>query len=127
MMAFNPTLLPAESRPGFWRRWIVEPLLAQLRQGITAEKLALTIAIGAMAGTFPVLGSTTILCLSLGAILRLNQPTLQVVNHTCYPLQLLLIPVFIRIGEHMFGAVPIPFSMPQLLQKVSSGSVAFLS
>ena len=125
MMALNPTLPAEETRPGVWRRWCVEPVLAQLRQGITPDKLALTMAVGAMAGTFPVLGSTTILCLSLGALLRLNQPILQAVNHACYPLQLILIPVFIRLGERIYHAPPLPFSIPQLLGKFRSAPLPF--
>lgn len=124
MKALHANLSP-EERPGFWRRWFAEPVLAQLRQGITPDKLALTISIGAVLGIFPVLGSTTILCLSFAAVLRLNQPVMQVVNHCCYPLQLILIPVFIRFGERIFRASPISFSMAQLLGEFRAGPLRF--
>jgi uncharacterized protein (DUF2062 family) len=44
----------------FLRRRLIDPLLALLTQGITPQKLALSIAIGAIVGIFPVLGSTTV-------------------------------------------------------------------
>jgi uncharacterized protein (DUF2062 family) len=110
------TSLPNERR-SLWRKWIVVPVLAQLRQGFTPEKIALTVALGAMLGIFPVLGSSTALCAVAGLALRLNQPVLQIVNYLAYPLQIALIPVFIRAGEHLFGAPPLPFSIPQMLEK----------
>jgi uncharacterized protein (DUF2062 family) len=114
-----------DEKPAWWRRKLLDPLLAQLRQGITPEKIALTIALGAMLGIFPVLGTTTILCFAVGALLRLNQPILQLVNYLVYPLHLGLILVFIRLGERMYGAPRIPFSLPQLLAKFHQAPMEF--
>lgn len=72
--------------------------LEQLRQGTTPRALALTCAVGAVIALFPVLGATTVLCLIFGAILKLNQPVLQTVNYAMAPLQLLMIPVFLKAG-----------------------------
>jgi uncharacterized protein (DUF2062 family) len=47
---------------GFFHRRIVAPILALLTQGITPEKIALSLALGIVLGVFPVLGSTTVLC-----------------------------------------------------------------
>ncbi|MFP5305375.1 MAG: DUF2062 domain-containing protein, partial [Gammaproteobacteria bacterium] len=73
---------------GFWQRRVVAPIVAQLRQGITPEKIALTLALGAVLGIFPILGSTTLLCAVAGVWLRLNQPVIQIVNYFMYPLQI---------------------------------------
>ncbi len=72
----------------FFRRRIVEPLLALLKQGLSPERLALSVGFGIMIGIFPMLGSTTFLCILVGFALGLNQPALQIVNHSMYPLQL---------------------------------------
>jgi uncharacterized protein (DUF2062 family) len=108
-----------------WRRRVIDPIHSQLSQGISPEKIAFTIALGAVLGIFPVLGSTTILCTLAGLLLRLNQPVLQLVNYLVYPLQLTLIPVFIRIGESLFRAPHIPFSIPQLLEKFRAAPLVF--
>src|SRR3981081_2804173 len=52
---------PAEGgmNQGFFYRRLVRPLLDLLRQGATPEKLALSVALGAMLGVFPMLGATT--------------------------------------------------------------------
>lgn len=73
-------------------------LLDQLRQGTSPQALALTIAVGAAIAIFPTLGATTLLCVLAGLVLKLNQPLLQVINYTLAPLQLLLIPVFLKMG-----------------------------
>lgn len=73
-------------------------LLDQLRQGTSPQALALTIAVGAAIAIFPTLGATTLLCVLAGLVLKLNQPLLQVINYTLAPLQLLMIPVFLKMG-----------------------------
>ena len=46
----------------FLRRRLVEPILELLRQGVTPEKIALSLAFGLGLGIFPVLGVSTMLC-----------------------------------------------------------------
>lgn len=116
----------AERSRNLVRRWFVQPLISQLKQGATPSKLALTLAVGMALGVFPILGSTTLLCLLAGAWLRLNQPVLQLFNYFLYPVQIALIPVFIRIGERLFHAPPMPFSVSQLLTFFKNDPAAFL-
>jgi uncharacterized protein (DUF2062 family) len=102
----------------FFRRRLIDPLIALLRQGVTPEKIALSLALGIVLGVFPVLGSTTILCALVALILRLNLPAIQLVNYFVYPLQLALLIPFMRAGEKIFRAQPIPLSLAQLVAKV---------
>lgn len=76
--------------------------LAQIRQGATPEGLALTCAIGVLFSLFPVLGVTTLFCLVAGHFLRLNQVVLQAVNYAMAPVQLILIPIFLKLGAWIF-------------------------
>jgi uncharacterized protein (DUF2062 family) len=46
-------------KEGFFYRHLVRPILDLLRQGVTPEKIALSLALGMALGVFPVLGSTT--------------------------------------------------------------------
>lgn len=96
------------AQPGFWRRRVVDPVVAQLKQGVTPPQVALTLALGAVLGIFPILGACTILCAIAGVALRLNQPLIQLVNYLVYPLQVLLLIPFYRAGERLFGAEPVP-------------------
>jgi uncharacterized protein (DUF2062 family) len=109
----------------FWRERVLAVILAQFRQGITPEKIALTIALGLNLGIFPILGATTTLCLIAGLSLRLNQPVIQLVNWLASPLQLSLILVFVRIGESILRAPHISFSIPELFRKFHASPMNF--
>ena len=98
--AERATVPPARN---FWQRRVIDPVVAQLTQGITPEKIALTISIGSTCALFPIIGTTTLLCLLAGIALRLNQPIIQVVNYLCTPLHIPLIWWMWRTGEWLFG------------------------
>lgn len=108
------------------QRRIVAPVLAQLKQGITPEKIALTAALGAVIAVFPILGSTTLLCGLAAWWLRLNQPIIQLVNYLCYPLQFALLLPFYRAGE-WFGAPHVALSIPELLARFQAGPMQFIA
>lgn len=113
---------------GAWlRRRVARPVLDQLRRGITPEKIALTIALGALLGIFPILGSTTLLCFAAAAALGLNQPIVQLVNYLVYPLQIPLIYVFVRLGERIAGADRVAFDIVELTALFASDPLAFLA
>jgi uncharacterized protein (DUF2062 family) len=101
-------------------RKIFLPIMDLLRQGITPEKIALSIALGAVLGIFPVLGSTTILCAAAAFILRLNLPAIQVVNFLIYPLQLILFLPFLQAGSRITGAARVTLSMKELFGMIKS-------
>ena len=96
--------MSAQGLHALWRRRVLGVALAQLRQGITPQRIALTVALGAVLGLFPILGTTTALCLLAGVFLKLNQPILQVVNWVAAPLQLPGIYFFVRTGERLTGS-----------------------
>ena len=111
----------------WWKRRIVAPILAQLKQGATPEKLALTVALGFVLGVFPILGSATLLCGLAAWGLRLNQPVIQLINYLAYPAQLaLLIPIY-RAGSDLFGIPHIPLSIPFILERFSADVGKFLA
>lgn len=88
-----------------------DPLLRQLTQGITPEKIALTLAVGSACALFPILGTATLLCLVVGVALRLNQPLIQMVNALCTLPHLVVIYGLIRLGEFIAGAPPTPVTV----------------
>ena len=105
----------------FFHRRIVRPILDLLLQGITPEKIALSIAFGLVLGVFPALGWTTLLCLFVALRLRLNVPAMQLVNYLAYPLQLMLLVPFIRAGEVLFRAPRLSLSLPQIFAMIHAG------
>jgi uncharacterized protein (DUF2062 family) len=113
----------APAQPGFLQRRLVRPLLALLRQGVTPEKLALSVALGTTISLIPVLGVSTILCAALAIALRLNMPAIQIVNYLLTPVQLLLIIPLLRFGEWLSGAGRYPVTLESGLALISQGIV----
>lgn len=116
----------AAAPASWWQRRVLAPILAQLRQGITPRQIAFTLAIGAVLGIFPLLGTTTVLCALVGMALRLNQPIIQLVNYLVYPLQIALLFPFYRAGEWLFDREPVPlFSVTELAQRFAADPLQF--
>jgi len=97
-----PNGAAAQARP-LWKRYFLDPVLVQLTQGVTPDKIALTIAIGTGVGMFPIVGVTTGLAILVGIIFRLNQPLTQLMAHSILPLHLASIYLCMRWGETLFG------------------------
>jgi uncharacterized protein (DUF2062 family) len=107
---------------GFFYRRLVRPILDLLRQGVTPEKIALSVALGAALGVFPALGWSTTLCAIAAIVLRLNLPAIQLVNFFVYPAQLALLVPFFRWGEKLFRAPHFPISAPQIYALFHAGT-----
>jgi uncharacterized protein (DUF2062 family) len=90
--------------------------VAQLTQGITPEKLALTLAVGSAFAVFPILGTSTVLCFLAAFALKLNQPITQLINQVCWPAHVPVIYLCIRFGEKLFGAQSIHFNVREMGQ-----------
>jgi uncharacterized protein (DUF2062 family) len=83
--------------------WIKQMASKRLRQGLSPQRLALTLALGAAVGCIPVVGIPTLICAALAVALRLNLPAMQAANYAVMPLQLLLIMPFVHLGGRLFG------------------------
>lgn len=94
---------------------LVRPILRLLTQGITPEKIALSLAFGIMLGVFPVIGTTSLLCLIAALLFRLNLAALQLVNILVYPLWFALLIPFVRVGERLFRVPPLAMTGSQML------------
>jgi len=105
---------PAAPRSSIWQRRVLDPILAQLTQGATSDKIALTVALGVACGMFPFLGFTTLLCFVVAVVLKLNQPIIHVVNQLLWIPHLLMIGVYIWLGEHLFSLKPTPYNPQEI-------------
>ena len=107
---------------GFFYRRLVRPILDLLRQGVTPEKIALSVAMGAALGMLPALGLSTTLCAIAAIVLRLNLPAIQMVNYFVYPAQIALLVPFFRWGEKLFRAPHFPISVLQIYALFHAGA-----
>ena len=113
-------------RESFWRRRFVRPIVDQLSQGGSPREIALTLSVGFSLGVFPIIGATTLLCLIVGAVMKLNQPVIQAANWAASGAQLPLILFFVRVGEGVVGAEPMPLNPGELVSEFNASPSAFM-
>ena len=99
----EPIVIASTPPPGWFRRRVIEPVLGLLRQGLSPEQLALTVAVGVGVGLVPFLGAITTLATLAALRLRLNVAAMQLVSHLMTPFQLLLIIPLLRQGARLLG------------------------
>ena len=97
----------------------VTPVKNLLLQGTSPRLIAIAIAGGAVLGIFPVIGSTTLLCTIFALALRLNIPLVQLVNFSVYPLQVIMIIPFMKMGEYIFGIESLSYSLDDIYRLVT--------
>ena len=99
----------------FLQRRVIKPLVKLLRQGVTPEKLALSLALSATLAVIPAFGWSVWLCGLAGLAFGLNLPAMQAVNYFLYPAQVALLLPFFRLGERLFRAPHLSLSVSQVV------------
>jgi len=105
----------------WFRRRILDPLWAMLKQGMEPHRLALCVSIGIVVGNIPILGVSSVLCVLIALVFRLNLPAIQVVQWAMAPTQVLLIIPFVRLGEWLMRAPHQPLSIKSATALLAKG------
>lgn len=108
-------LAPLPPAKAFFQTRVVTPVADLLRMGASPRRLAWSLAVGAVIGINPIVGSTTLLSLAVAFIARLNLIASQIANHLCFPIQLALVLVYLRAGEILFHTGPPPLAASELI------------
>jgi hypothetical protein len=87
-----------------WLNRISTSMKKVLQQGMSPEKVALSVTLGGTLGVIPIPGLSTGLCIVAASVLRLNHAVIQMFNYAAYPLQLLLLGVYVALGNQWFGS-----------------------
>eukprot|EP00898_Chlorokybus_atmophyticus_P001488 jgi/Chlat1/233/Chrsp1S03044 len=101
---------------GWFKRKVADPLRTMLKRGAEPKHLALSLALGADAGLFPIVGVTALLCLALAYCLRsrTHAPTMLIANMLVTPIEVSLALPLMKLGEFVCRAKPIPLSPSEL-------------
>jgi uncharacterized protein (DUF2062 family) len=85
------------------QNWIAmrQKAASLLLEGISPQRLALTLALGFVLGCIPLVGIPTGLCAILALVFRLNLPAIQAANYAAMPFQLALVVPLVRLGGKM--------------------------
>ncbi|MFT5122586.1 MAG: hypothetical protein ACI9TH_000298 [Kiritimatiellia bacterium] len=98
-------------------RKLKELALKLLKDGLSPGKIALGIAVGIAIGNFPLYGPSTIMCLLAIALFRLNTPLVLAGHYSMTFVKPFLILPFLRIGEFVFRAEPLPLDLVALTRQ----------
>jgi uncharacterized protein (DUF2062 family) len=121
-----PEPAQAPRKRKFWQRWLVDPIARQLTQGVTPQKISLSLAVGSALALFPILGTTTTLCIIAGVTLGLNQPIIQGVNALCTFIYFPLIYAFVRLGDVLAGSSRSDLDIPVMMRLFAHNPRDFL-
>jgi hypothetical protein len=102
-------------------RSLVDKVHHDLTKGLTNRKIAFSILAGFLGGIFPVLGTTTIVCIIIAFVLRANHAIVQLVNWIVYPLQVILIIPLMKLGSAIISGPDIKLSFQYLIMSFESG------
>jgi uncharacterized protein (DUF2062 family) len=114
------------ARHTFLYRRVALPFFAMLRMGASPRSLAWSISLGVVIGINPLLGSTTLLCLGIALLFQMNLAASQLANHLMYPLEVLLVVPFLRLGACVFHTPPIPLSPRTLFDQARAHPIALM-
>ena len=105
----------AEPAPTVWHRPGGNPVHAHRTQGHTPAKIAQTLSVGSACALFPILGTTIVLCIVVGVVLKLNQPLIQLVNALFAIPHVFVVYGLIRLGDLVFGSARPRFSVSEFV------------
>jgi uncharacterized protein (DUF2062 family) len=97
----------------------IAPVVLLLKQGTAPRDIAFGIAGAAVLGLFPVLGSTTLLITGFALLFRLNLPLVQLINFSVYPLQIILLIPFMKLGEILFGFEKLNYNLDEITSMIA--------
>lgn len=97
------------------RRKFVLPIQKALGQGISIERMAVSLALGITVGLIPFYGLTTILVGAIALSLRLNFLAMQVAHYLVHPIQLVLIIPFFKLGSAVMKGASVSFTVKEYL------------
>ena len=80
-----------------------EKTTALLKQGLTPKELSQSIIVSGLISTIPILGVSTFMITTVSLKRKLNFPVMISLSYLMWPVQILLIIPFIRVGEFIFS------------------------
>lgn len=105
---------------------VKDTLKSQLTQGASPEKLAQSLSVGFLIGCFPLLGFTTALAAVIGMIFRLNHIVVQTANYLMYPVQIILIPIYIKVISILVDVGNVPIRPDLIIEAFRQDWIAFI-
>jgi hypothetical protein len=85
-----------------------------LLQGTSLTSLSWSLTLSTLMGLFPLIGTANFIITLLALRFRLNLPLMLAISYALYPVQILLLVPYLRLGEGILGADFTPISWAEL-------------
>ncbi|NOY14358.1 MAG: DUF2062 domain-containing protein, partial [Deltaproteobacteria bacterium] len=106
----------------FYRRRSLPGIKAQLigllQQEMQPRRLALALALGVTVGLLPSIWGSSLLCILLAFVCRLNPLLVQLANYIVYPLQICLFLPYFKFGGFLFADKKLPANLDIFLENL---------
>lgn len=100
---------------GWVDRKFLSPITTAIKEGISIERLSVSLALGITIGLIPLYGITTLIVGLIALSLKLNFVAMQIAHYIVHPLQIALIIPFLKLGDTLMKSGSISFSVQQYI------------
>ncbi|MBA7538229.1 hypothetical protein ES705_30503 [subsurface metagenome] len=100
---------------GWATRKFLLPLKKAIKEGISIERLSVSLALGIIVGLIPLYGVTTVIVGLIAISLRLNFVLMQVAHYIVHPIQIALLIPFLKMGDAVIKTSEVSFSVHQYI------------
>jgi uncharacterized protein (DUF2062 family) len=101
---------------------LIAKISVLFKQGLTPKDLIKSIIVSGLISTIPILGVSTFMITTVSLKTKLNLPVMIALSYLMWPVQILLIIPFIRIGQFIFS---VPKSHHSVEEIISSFQTSF--
>jgi uncharacterized protein (DUF2062 family) len=105
---------------GWVKRKFIFPIFRALKQGISIERLSVSLALGITIGLIPLYGFTTLIVALIALSLRLNLIAMQAAHYIVHPLQLALLIPFLKLGDSLIRSTDLHMTVTQYIHAFKS-------
>lgn len=103
-----------------WKNKATKKITEVFKQGITPEKLALSLSLGITVGIIPLYGLTSLLVTLVALSLRLNFAITHIAHYVVHPIQIVLIIPFLKLGQIFYGESLFPYSIKKIIYMLNT-------
>jgi uncharacterized protein (DUF2062 family) len=100
---------------------------ALLKQGLTPKQLTQSIIVSGLISTIPILGVSTFMITTVSLKQKLNLPIMIALSYLLWPVQILMIIPFIRVGEFIFSVPRNHHTVEEIISSFQSSFFQTLS
>ena len=100
---------------------------ALLKQGLTPKELSQSIIVSGLISIIPILGVSTFMITTVSLKRKLNLPVMISLSYLMWPIQILLIIPFIRVGEFIFSVPRNHHTVEEIISSFQSSFIGTLS